>query len=62
MEDAYCLHCRALTEAIDELSDLLAREQRKRLNISRENLKLRRLLVMDMEEIHDEEIESSTGI
>ena len=47
-----CIKCQALTEVIDELSDLLAREQGRRLEIFRENVKLKRLLVIDMEDLH----------
>jgi hypothetical protein len=47
-----CLKCRALTEVIDELSDLLAKAQRARRVALHENLALRHLLVMDMEEEH----------
>jgi hypothetical protein len=47
-----CIKCQALTQVIDELSDLLAREQGRRLEIFRENVKLKRLLVIDMEDLH----------
>ena len=51
--NTYCIRCQALTDVIDELSDLLAKSQQSRKAAFRELRAVKRLLVMDMEENHD---------
>jgi len=61
-----CLRCKALTEAIDELSEMLSHAQRSRRQARRQAKLLQDLLIMDMEAEHDSisirHIEATVGL
>lgn len=56
-----CLRCKALTEAVDELSEMLSNAQKTRRRAFKELRELRNLLILDMEQEHDSLIGAITG-
>ena len=57
-----CKNCQRLTEVIDELSAMLAKAQTRRRQALNDARAYRRLLVMDMESCHFEEVGISADV